>query len=172
MNEYFVERTCKACRSIFKFSITKREAAFALWTTPDIWNLKCFHCGSTEIYSLGASSVELDKELLFEWAFDESLYVDEQDEEVILGNEKYVDILLDLIDNHSLPTRKRNIIIEAFCVVLHDYLTGDGQEVDENVAERVKQELVKRKQMVIESKEWIMGYIKEAVFPQLGLSLN
>ncbi|UOR06110.1 hypothetical protein MUN82_03195 [Hymenobacter aerilatus] len=169
--EYSITRKCKRCGNIDVFPLSKREAAFDLYNRYSLWYSECSNCNSTQCASLGRSYVYLDESLLREWAYSEALRVNEQDEEVILGDETISDVnaLFDLLDDHSVLFTKKKIIIEALCVVLHDYLTGDGLEVSNTLAARVRAELIKRKPMVVDSEDWIMDYVKQAAFPYLGL---
>ena len=171
--EFLLERKCADCGNIDTFRLTKREAAFSLYNFSEKWNFTCSRCGSKSCASLGGYYVELNKALLLEWAFDNSLSVDQQDEEIILAEAKYLDVLLDLLDNHKILPKKRKIIIAALSVMLYDNtLQEDIEDVNEELAEIVKAQLVKRRQDVIDSQDWIGGYVKEVVFPLIGLTLD
>ena len=102
-------------------------------------------------------------------SINDSLEISEQDEEIILAEAKYLDLLLRLLDSPSTLDRKRKVIIEALCVLLYDNtIQDDILEVNDELAGKVRNELIKRRKVVIESKDWIMDYVKEVVFPQLG----
>lgn len=132
-------------------------------------NIPCSKCGCNEFNGWGYSMSELDKELFIEWANNPDLFFLSQDEELIIAEEKYIDYILYILDNNIGTTHKTNILIHALCVLIYDYSVDDcrdyKQEEATRIIERVKTELLKRKNLLKEAEYWIPEYIKAIVFP-------
>jgi len=170
-------KICK-CGNRDAVGLTKREAAFDLYEDcKEIWDTKCSKCGSKKWYSSQVTKPDYDKELMLEWGNNLDLFFMEQDEGLMLAEEKYIDLILDTIDNHKILDHKRTILVEALCVLIYDN-SGEllGKEINlkevENrskIASRVAKELKARKKIVLLAEDWIMDYIKERVFPILGI---
>ncbi|MDQ2793912.1 MAG: hypothetical protein M3Y12_07890 [Bacteroidota bacterium] len=112
----------------------------------------------------------MDKEILLEWATNASLHLMLQDEELFLADENYVELMLDVLDNCEILPTKKEVIIEAMCVIIYDNLHEENQEADKDLVQKIRNELLSRKQLVIAAEHGIMNYIKEVVFPVLGIS--
>jgi len=67
-----------------------------------------------------------------------------QDEELLLAEEKYLDSILNILDNEAILDHKRNLLMDALCVIVYDYSIDDNKQQDENLKERVIKELNKR----------------------------
>ncbi|MBO9701371.1 MAG: hypothetical protein J7604_14270 [Sporocytophaga sp.] len=61
--EYKIDRTCKDCKNIDSFPLTKLEAAFDLFDHQKIWNADCSKCGSKNCQSTSWQGPELNQEL-------------------------------------------------------------------------------------------------------------
>ena len=162
--KYSLIKTCK-CGNDYEVSLTKKEAAFDLYNKT-IWNSRCSKCGSTECLSIGLDKPDFDKELMLEWGNNHDLHFSEQDEDLMLADEKNIDLILDIIDNHSILNEKRNILIEALCVIIYD--NPSNNRVTNNVIKELKQ----RKEMVLLAECSILNYIKKEVFPKIGLDYS
>ena len=112
---------------------------------------------------------DLDFELLKEWATNPNLHLMPQDEELLLADEKYLDNILNILDNVAILDHKRNLLMDALCVIVYDNTIDDNEQKDENLKERVIKELNKRTDQLKQADDWIMDYIKEIVYPQLEL---
>jgi hypothetical protein len=93
----------------------------------------------------------------------------EQDEELLLAEEKYIDNILNILDNVALLDHKRNLLMDALCVIVYDNTIDDNKQKDEDLKERVIKELNKRTDELRKADDWIMDYLKEVVYPQLEL---
>jgi len=112
------------------------------------------------------------------WGNDPELRVLDQDEELILAEFEYLPMLLNAIDDSSYMGAKTDILIEAICILLYDYSVvseeySDPEKVErEQIAQQVRQELIKRKQIIIQSQAYMRDYVKEVVYPQIGIEIN
>jgi hypothetical protein len=166
---YNIERTCSNCGNKERISVSKREAAFELVDINTVLGQKCKKCSSTT-FSTTFEHPDLDFELLKDWATNSDLYLMPQDEELLLADEKYLENILNILDNVSIPDQKRNLLMDALCVIVYDNTIEDNQQKDENLKQRVIVELNKRTEKLKQADEWIMDYIKEVVYPQLELT--
>ncbi|WP_306640167.1 hypothetical protein [Sanyastnella coralliicola] len=170
MNEsFYIERTCSTCGNNERISVSKKEAAFELVNINDLLGPNCPNCSSTS-FSFGCRSLDLDFELLKEWALDLELHVSPQDEEIILAEEKYVESILSILDGFTIPDQKRNILIGALCVIIYDNTVEDNHQKDRNLKQRIIRELNSRIEILKLADDSIMDYIKEVVHPQLELN--
>ncbi|WP_291141898.1 hypothetical protein [Flavobacterium sp. UBA7680] len=173
--KYQLIRTCKDCKNEDIFEFTKVQTAFELYDSKLIWDKKCSKCTSTNCCSLKRPYVKLDKEILDIWGNDEKLYLNSQDEEIILAEMHYLDITLTAINEDKYLKRKINILLESICILLYDnsvicndFSEEENQKREEN-AKIIRPELIKMKAKIKESEEHIMEYIKVVVFPQIGI---
>ena len=138
------------------------------------YNLKR-ECGSDKAYSLQHAHPKLDKEILDIWGNDPKLFLMIQDEEIFLAEYDYFPMLLKAIDESKYPKSKIDVLIEAICVLLYDntvapeeYSEKENRE-RESIAKKVRPELIKRKNRIIEAGDLVMEYIQEIVYPQIGI---
>tara|TARA_Y100000782_G_scaffold115436_1_gene158407 strand:+ start:8780 stop:9298 length:519 start_codon:yes stop_codon:yes gene_type:complete len=167
-DSYIIERECSNCGSIERISVSRREAAFELVDINDVVGNNCKKCSASKFIT-SYQTPELDYELLKEWATNSELFLMEQDEELLLADEKYLNNILSILDNVSLLDHKRNLLMDALCIVVNDNTVEGNQEKDDNLRERVIKELNKRTDLLNQANDWIMDYIKEVVYPQLEL---
>ncbi|MBE8727633.1 hypothetical protein [Flavobacterium hungaricum] len=171
---YQLIRTCKDCRNEDIIELTKIECAFEL-NLRAIWNKACSNCQSTAFYSLSKSFVAIDKEILDLWGCNEKLYLNEQDEEIILAEMDYLPLILSSIEENKYLKRKIEKLLEALCVLLYDNTEpSDEYSFEENIkreqrAAVIRPELIRLKDRIKACEENILEYIKEIVFPQIGL---
>jgi len=165
---YTIERTCSNCGNKERISVSKREATFELVDINEVLGQKCKKCSST-ILSTTFERPDLDFELLKDWATNPDLYLMTQDEELFLANEKYLEHILKILDTVSISDQKRNLLMDALCVIVYDNSLEDNQQKDETLKKRVIIELNKRTEKLKQADDWIMDYIKEVVYPQLEL---
>ncbi|QHI37363.1 hypothetical protein IMCC3317_27420 [Kordia antarctica] len=177
--KYKLIKICK-CGNRDEIRFTKREAAFDLYDTKEVWDSKCSKCGEKKWLSSQVTKPEFDKELMLEWGNNIDLFFEEQDEELMLAEEKNIDLILDIIDNHKILDHKRIILVEVLCVLIYD---NSGELIDKEIklkevenrskmAARVANELKSRKKLVLLAESWIMDYIKERAFPKIGLKYS
>ncbi|MBO9701372.1 MAG: hypothetical protein J7604_14275 [Sporocytophaga sp.] len=101
-----------------------------------------------------------------------------QDEELLLAKLDYLPMTLKAIDEQKYPKHKIDILIESICVLLYDNTfqseeySNEENELRQRIAEEVRPELIKRKDKILEAELHIMDYIKNVVFPQIGIASN
>ena len=173
--KYKVSRTCKNCGNVEETILTKVEAAFELYDSRAIWNQACTACGSKECKSISSHTPSLDEELLDIWGNDPELFFWQQDQELFLAEYDYFPLLLNAIDKSNYPKAKIDVLIEAICILLYDN-TYPSQEFSkeemaerEAIADKVRPELIKRKERIKQAGDWVMEYIQEVVYPQIGI---
>lgn len=165
---YKVERTCTVCGHAEHLSVTKREAAFELFDIDKALGQKCESCSSTS-FATAYERPELDFALLKEWATNPDLHLMPQDEELLLAEEQYLDMILEVLDAVSISDHKRDLLMDALCVIVYDNTIEDNSQPNDQLKERVIKELKKRQDKLKLADNWIMNYIKDVVYPQLDL---
>lgn len=163
--KYQYQRTCK-CGNVDSIEVTRREAAFGL-KEKEIWYQPCSKCGRKDFAFLSHPQTEFDMDLLLEWGNNADYYFMEQDEELLLAEEHYIDMILDVLDNHQILYKKRKVLIEVLCVIIYDNTISD--DGNQHIIDRVAEELKNRKQEVLNAQDSIMDYIKEVAFPVIGI---
>lgn len=173
---YTQTRTCSECGHEMTRELSEREAAFVelqMWR--EFWDITCSACGSKECASVVNQTVTLTPSLMDEWGRDPNLSVNEQDEEIILGEPQYLHLILRGIESQFYLESKKRVLLEALCVILYDAIVEDDEYTEEEnkqrqaVAEKVKPELTKRKDLLLHPEQWIGSYIKAVIFPYLGI---
>ncbi|OSZ82759.1 hypothetical protein CAP35_05710 [Chitinophagaceae bacterium IBVUCB1] len=167
--EYSISHTCSVCGNTDYFEVSKREAAFNLIPYNGKDQIPCSNCGSKEFKSWGGSTPELSKDLFYEWASNENLSFLSQDEDIFIADEKYYDIILELIDDkNTLPSKKQELY-SALCVMVYD--ENIRMEYDNVTSSpfqtKVLMELQKRQLELV--KCYVYDYIKDVVYPLIGL---
>ena len=109
----------------------------------------------------------LDFHLLKEWATNPDVCLMPQDEELFLADKMYVEVMLQILDMIPILDHKRNLLIDALCIIVYDNTTNDNSQRDEELKNRVISELNKRQDKLRLADYWTMDYIKEVVYPQL-----
>ena len=175
---YLTTRTCKDCKHVDSFELTKVQAAFPSLDAKEIWNRPCSKCGSQNCLALSRGQPNIDQELLDIWGKDTALFFMEQDESIILAELDFFPIMLQAIDEEKYLKPKIDILIEAICVLLYDNIvapeeyTVQENKAREKIVQEVKPELIKRRQKIAEAGEAIMDYIREVVYPEIGLNFE
>ncbi|WP_298545666.1 hypothetical protein [uncultured Aquimarina sp.] len=165
-DNYKIERTCSKCERKQSLTVTKREAAFELVDYENIFGKVCSECGNDK-FTTTFQKPNLDFELLKEWSLNPELYLMEKDEELLLADELYLDMILKILDTIKIPDHKRNLLMDALCVIVYDNTNEKNQKKDETLKNRVIAELNERKEQLKLADDWIMDYIKQVVYPQL-----
>jgi hypothetical protein len=163
---YKIVRTCTSCGHGEKLIVTKRETAFELFDFDNTLGKECKNCSSTT-FTTSYQRPDLDFDLLKEWATNSDLYLMPQDEELLLAEEQYLDMILQVLDTISTPDHKRDLLMDALCVIVYDNTSNDNSERNEELKMRVIEELNKRQDKLKLADNWIMDYIKDFVYPQL-----
>ena len=166
---YKIERACTVCGHAEKLIVTKREAAFELFDINKALGRTCKKCSSNS-FTTAYQRPDLDFELLKEWATTPNLYLMPQDEELLLADEQYIDMILEVLDTISIPDHKRNLLMDALCVIVYDNTNDDNSQRDEQLKNRVIRELNKRQDKLKLADNCIMDYIKDVVYPQLDFN--
>ncbi|WP_232825787.1 hypothetical protein, partial [Algoriphagus litoralis] len=167
-DSYTIERECSNCGSKEQISVSRREAAFELVDINEVVGNKCKICSASK-FMTSYQTPDLDFELLKEWATNPDLHLMPQDEELLLADEKYLQNILNILDNVAILDHKRNLLMDALCVIVYDNTIDENEQKDENLKERAIKELNKRTDQLKQADDWIMDYIKEVVYPQLEL---
>jgi hypothetical protein len=168
LNEtYKVARTCMVCGDNEELAVTKREVAFELVDINEALGQTCKMCSST-FFTTAYQQLDLDVDLLKEWATNTDLYLKPQDEELFLADEPYVNMILEVLDTTLILDHKRDLLLDALCVIVYDNSNSDNSQRDEQLRKRVVDELNKKQDMLKLADKWIMDYIKVVVYPQLG----
>jgi len=167
--DWKIERTCSNCGHKDELLITKLEAAFELVKISDVLGSTCSRCSSTT-FTTAYEMPDLDFDLLKEWATNTELYLMEQDEELLLADEKYLNMILQVLDTIAIPEHKRNVLLDALCVIVYDNTLERNPKGDKKLRSRVIEELNKRQEMLKLADGFIMDYIKKVVYPQLAFS--
>lgn len=172
-SNYKVERICSNCKFEEQITISKREAAFELVNIDKALGSKCPKCFE-EKFTVFCHLPTLDQELLAEWAKEEELHLAPQDEELLLADEQYLEIILNALDDSQTLMRKKCILLDALCVIVYDNSVIDGNllnsDSDLHLKEKVLEELGKRKLLLMQAGDCIMDYIKKVVYPQLAMN--
>jgi len=146
--------------------VSKTDAAFELVDIDKVLGNACQICSSSS-FTTTYQRPDLDYELLKEWATSPDLSLMPQDEELLLADEKYVDMILQVLDTISIPEHKRDLLIDALCIIVYDN-TIDNLQPNDILKSRVINELNKRQDKLKLADNWIMDYIKKVVYPQLA----
>lgn len=167
-SEYKISRTCNNCGHHEEIRVSKREAAFELVDIDQRLGPACTKCSATLFSTSYWTVPELDLELLTMWAQDSSLRLMEQDEDLMLADEKYLDNILIIIDTVDIPDHKRNVLMEALCAMVYNN-TVNASLNGLMLRKRVVGELNKRLDKLKLADGWIMDYMKQVVYPQLNM---
>lgn len=172
MIKYDQTKTCSKCGFTEKRQIDKKIAAFE--TTRE-WNSPCIKCKTTSFKSASVAIPPPDSELLKIWAESTDLMFLDQDEDILLAEPENFDLLASFVQDASIELSKREILLSAICVLLHDNTPedeDDKEEYDLALAAKVKKFLISNKSLFDDlDKFYIMEYIKKVVYPQIGLTL-
>ncbi|WP_226163478.1 hypothetical protein [Hymenobacter terricola] len=169
MKKYVVNRKCTDCGFEVNAPLTKREAAFELFDATELFGPTCVVCGGSK--STGSFTMPmLDEELITAWAQDEGLFVERQDEELILAEGRYLEMILGALDSPLTLLHKKHVLLSALCVIIYDNAVVDGKEWKPNnsLKQRAIDELNKRKELLAQAGDSIMDYIQKVVYPQLS----
>ena len=79
-----------------------------------------------------------------------------------------IDLYLKFIDQNEIDIGKRNVLIEALCVMIYDKANKSDQK-SLDIISTIATELKKRSELVQQSESWIMDYIKKVSFPIIGI---
>lgn len=164
--KYRILRTCISCSNEQEVFVTKREAAFDLIDYRQVFGETCTKCPSTR-FAISHQTPDLDLELLLEWANDTNLFLIEQDEELLLADEKYLELILELLDKHLILEHKQHILMDALCILVYDITVDEEFHRNDALKQRVIAEINQRKDKLHLADERIMPYIKKVVYPQL-----
>lgn len=170
--KYWQYRICKNCG----FEEQRENEKFvASFESKRKWESKCPNCGEKNIERAGWALPDLDSELLRVWGQDESLQFDQQDEDILLAEEENIELLLNGVDSKELLHSKRSTLLAALCVLIYDHTLNsdeDDPEIKPEISAKVTAELKDRMYLFQElDTVYISDYIKDVVYPQLGIPL-
>jgi hypothetical protein len=158
----YIIRQCKNCSHRQRFDYPKREIAFGLHNDDPFM---CSKCNSTVSHISDEYCSKLDDVIMAEWAVSPDLYLMEQDEELMLANTNYLELIFKYLDDPKTISGKKVILIEALCVLVYDEIKN---QKDILLLTNLKEKLIARKRLLIENKEFVMEYLREVVYPFLG----
>lgn len=172
MQVYTISRKCSDCENVDYYSVSKKEVAFL--HNNSYWNKPCSKCKSIKCASLNYPIVEIDDELMTIWSKDAALFFLDQDEELILAEEEYVDLIIRYIDSDVILPSKRGVLIEALLVLIYDIITDeDGiDKIKIPLLQNIKEFLLQRRQYIHDYDYLVRGYVKEIVYPELDLKFG
>ncbi len=137
------------------------------------WSEPCIKCGSEVFSGSGSEIPPLTTESLTIWGNNEQIYFMDQDEDIIMADEINIELITIFIDNLNILESKRSVLLSALCVLLFDNLPDEedsASDADHDLAVRVKNILLTRLNYFEELNTInIYDYIKEVVYPELGL---
>ena len=169
--KYKIERVCIKCAHSDQLFVSKRDAGFELVDIDEVYGKTCKMCGEIR-FKTSYERPDLDIHLLKEWAADPELQLMEQDEDLLLADEEYLDSIFAILDTMVIPDYKRDLLMSALCIIIYD-----NTRIDDNVGSTAHQEqlagrlieaLKSRIDKLRLANDWIMPYIKNKVYPQLG----
>lgn len=128
-DSYTIERECSNCGSKEQITVSRREAAFELVDINEVLGKNCKNC-SAKKFIIHYHTPDLDFELLKEWATNPELYLMEQDEELLLAEEKYLENILNVLDNVTILDHKRNILMDALCIIVVFHARRPSCQID------------------------------------------
>ena len=169
MNTYKQSKTCRLCESVEEREISTKQAAFE---STRAWKKPCKKCGSIDFLSSSFEIPDMNRDLLILWAQDESLTVLDQDEDIMLADEKNLEILESLLhEDYTLKTKKA-VIISSICVVIYDNLIEDDDSNEEALEKAIL--ILKRNIGILDeiNEDYICDYIKEKVYPKINRQLK
>lgn len=169
--EYKISKTCKRCKNIDYFPLTKIESAFDIYDEKKLWETPCNKCGIVDVESISFEKPNIDSELLNIWGNNPNYYFMEQDEELIISDVENYNEILKIIDENSFPEYKISVLVESLCTLLYDNIVNDYEYTKtenierENVKNLILPELQKRKELIQSFSNEIRDYIKIETFP-------
>ena len=171
--QYSQYKRCNQCGYEDIRTISKLIAAF---DASREWRDECPKCHSLAVKSSGCELPEIDEEIMLAWSEDNNLSFSQQDEDLMLAEYDYLNILLKYIDNENTLKNKKATLLSTLCVLVYDNTPkedGDDSDTMSHIAEEVLIEL-KRRIDIFSSIDtiFISNYLKEIVYPQLGLPLT
>lgn len=164
---YRIERKCSNCGSKSELEVSKRDAAFELFDMNKSFGISCLKCSSNKFITY-YNHPALDYELLKEWAQNSDLHLMEQDEELFLSEEKYLETILNILDFETILDHKRNVLMDVLCIIVYDNSQNEDLKINNNLKNRVITEINKRIEKLKLADDWILDYIKKVVYPQLN----
>lgn len=165
-------RRCAECGYEEERQLSAREAAFI---ERRCWSSPCGQCGlfpyrsSQEGWNWPAPT----EALLEEWIRNDDLRFEDQDEEICIGDAENLPLLERFLNHPDALPSKRQVLLEAICVVLYDHATSESRSPADEGAISEATEILKRNiRLFDEHGEMICDYIKEVVYPRIGLPIT
>ena len=165
MKLYKQTRKCSNCGFREERCIEKTKAAFE---SERLWNSPCIKCKRRSHSARSCIIPEPDTELLSIWAKSKQLRFLDQDEDIFLGQPDIFDLLVEFVQNETIPKNKRRIILSALCVILHDnspLSQNDKESLNLDIAQKAKNFLSSKKWLFDQlGEKYISKYIRDVVF--------
>ena len=170
MNKYKQIRTCSNCGFTEERFIEKTKAAFE---SERKWKSPCVKCKHVSFKSGSCITPEPDAELLSIWAKSNKLRFIDQDEDLILGQPKYFDLLVEFIQNETVRKGrkgKKRILLSAIRIILHNISPKsklDKEPDNLDTAEKIKNFLALNKWLFDQlGKKHIPKYLQDIEFKE------
>ena len=168
---YLQSRTCGTCSHQESRELSAHEAAFI---ERHEWGEPCPKCGNSLFCSGGFSDTPpIDAGIMELWSKNERLSFSEIDEDMLLGCEEILDLLIQYVQRNDILESKRGVLISALCLLVYDN-TDQGYERDipanDFLANQVI-EFLSNNHRLFENLHDDYGhhYIKVHVYPLIGL---
>lgn len=92
----------------------------------------------------------------------------DQDEELIIAEKEYIDLIFHFIDLENTIPNKKGILFSALCVLIYDMHEGIIEK-DKHLKDKIKDFLSSRSSLIDEFDFLISDYIKKIVYLELGI---
>ena len=109
----------------------------------------------------------MNRERFQTWIEDPAYFILEQDEDLILGDPMYLDLLGEFLQYPTPAEGKVEVLLSAVSVVIYDEKLLE--EPDQSFIERALDILSKNRELMEKHKDYRMDYIAEVVDPLLSL---
>ncbi len=166
--QYILTRICK-CGYKEEFPLNRLEAAFG-FPENKFWKMICPQCGKSQTDSVSYNTPKIDSDLFKIWSENENYQFSEQDEDILLAEMDYLELLLSAFDDKNFPIEKKVIVINALCVLLFDNIKLKGEKYTEDEKHRMEvnrnivlPELQKRRDAIFNYKSVIWDYVWEEI---------
>ena len=166
MSTFEQTRTCSDCKAEETRKLEKLKAAFVQHST---WDQPCEGCGGSQFSTMSMPMPKLDAEIMEAWIADENLSLMEQDEDIILASKENLELLKAYVVRDDAGPEKRAMLLSALCVLVYESdETEDGQTLEDAI------KFLRNNRHLFEEigDGAIFDYIKNVVYPKIGLTLS
>lgn len=122
---YTYRKVCLSCHYEGKKEFDKYRAAFSWKEKKEFLNKPCTRCGH-ELFSGSDDIPKIDQDLMDEWLSDEGKFFSEQDEDLLIGDVFYLELILKNIDRDDVLLSKKLILFNSLLVIANDLIDDEG----------------------------------------------